>query len=83
MIPMVPMIASVAAAFLACGRLKAGTPSQIASTPVSAVAPCENAFKMAKIVMPATAAGAAICSDPGTTVGHPPRHRTKPTSRST
>ena len=51
----VPMIASVVAAFFACGRLKAGTPLEIASTPVSAVAPCENAFRSAKIVIPATA----------------------------
>jgi len=33
------MIASVAAAFFACGRRNAWTPSAIASTPVSAVAP--------------------------------------------
>ena len=35
----VPMIARVAAAFFAWGRLKAGTPLEIASTPVRAVAP--------------------------------------------
>ena len=51
------MIARVVAAFLACGRLKAGTPLEIASTPVSAVAPCENALSRAKIVIPATAVG--------------------------
>jgi len=82
-IPITPMIASVAAAFLACGRRNAGTPSQIASTPVNAVAPCENAFKIAKIVMPATAAGAATASEGGTTAGHPPTHRTNPTSSKT
>ena len=42
-IAIAPMIASVAAAFFACGRRNAGTPSAIASTPVSAVAPEENA----------------------------------------
>jgi len=70
--------ASVAAAFLACGRLNAGTPLEIASTPVSAVAPWENALSSAKIVMPATAAGAAICGLGGTTAGHPPTQRTAP-----
>ena len=44
---MMPMIASVSAAFLACGRRKAGTPLEIASTPVSAVAPDENARRIA------------------------------------
>ena len=38
-----PMMARVAAAFLACGRRKAWTPSATASTPVSAEAPDENA----------------------------------------
>ncbi len=38
-----PMMAKVAAAFLACGRRKAWTPSATASTPVSAEAPDENA----------------------------------------
>ena len=41
-----PMIARVAAAFLACGRRKAWTPSAIASTPVSAVAPEAKARKI-------------------------------------
>ena len=79
MTAIVPMIASVVAAFRACGRLNAGTPFEIASTPVRAVAPWENALSSAKTVIPATAAGAAICSDAGTTAGHPPRHRTAPT----
>jgi len=38
-----PMMARVAAAFLACGRRNAWTPSATASTPVSAEAPDENA----------------------------------------
>ena len=75
----VPMIASVVAAFFACGRLKAGTPLEIASTPVSAVAPCENAFSSAKIVIPATAVAVSICSGTGMTLGQPPRHLTTPT----
>ena len=45
---MTPMIASVSAAFFACGRRNAGTPFEIASTPVSAVAPEENALRTAK-----------------------------------
>ncbi len=43
-----PMTASVSAAFFACGRRKAGTPFEIASTPVSAVEPEENAWRIAK-----------------------------------
>ena len=46
-IPITAMIASVSAAFRACGRRNAGTPSAIASTPVSAVAPDENARRIA------------------------------------
>ena len=41
--PNTPRIANVSAAFFACGRRNAWTPSAIASTPVSAVAPDENA----------------------------------------
>jgi hypothetical protein len=75
----VPMIASVVAAFLACGRLKAGTPLEIASTPVSAVAPCENALSRAKIVIPATAVAVSTWWGDGATVGHPLRHLKTPT----
>ena len=46
---------SVVDAFFDSGRLKAGTPFEIASTPVSAVAPCEKAFSNANSVMPVTA----------------------------
>ncbi len=42
-IEITPMASSVCAAFFACGRRNAGTPSEMASTPVSAVAPDENA----------------------------------------
>ena len=42
-IAIIPITARVVAAFRACGRRKAGTPLEIASTPVSAVAPRENA----------------------------------------
>ncbi len=41
---MTPSRASVVAAFLLFGCLNAGTPLLIASTPVSAVHPDENAF---------------------------------------
>ena len=49
---MIPIIAMVAAAFLASGLRKAGTPSDTASTPDSATAPEENARMRAKTVMP-------------------------------
>ena len=45
-IAITPMIASVSAAFFACGRRNAGTPFEIASTPVSAVEPEENACRI-------------------------------------
>ena len=84
MTAIVPMIARVVAAFLACGRLNAGTPLEIASTPVSAVAPCENALSRAKIVIPATAVArrdllGAPARRPGTRRGT----RTTPTPIST
>jgi hypothetical protein len=41
-----PMTASVVAALRDCGRLKAGTPFEIASTPVSAVEPDEKACRI-------------------------------------
>ena len=42
-IAIMPSSASVVAAFLLLGRLKAGTPLEIASTPVSAAQPEEKA----------------------------------------
>ena len=47
-IDIVPMTARVLAAFFACGRRNACTPSAIASTPVRAVAPDENARAIKK-----------------------------------
>src|SRR5438477_12178138 len=42
---MTPMMARVWAAFRACGRRKPGTPLEMASTPVRAVDPDENACR--------------------------------------
>src|SRR5213595_2716354 len=54
-----PRIASVAAAFLPCGRRNALTPFAIASTPVSAVEPDEKARRTTKIVTAPAPAGSA------------------------
>ncbi len=80
----VPMIARVAAAFLAWGRLNAGTPLEIASTPVSAVAPWENAFRIAnRPTAAAVVAAPGIRSELTPTAGQPWRHRASPiTTRS-
>jgi hypothetical protein len=59
------------------------TPSVIASTPVKAVAPWENAFRIAN--NPTDAATVAACGSGsvGTpTDGHPPRQCTKPSAMS-
>ena len=45
---MTPIHTSVAAAFFDSGRRNAGTPFEIASTPVSATAPDEKPFRMRK-----------------------------------
>ena len=45
-----PIHTSVAAAFFASGRRNAGTPFEIASTPVSATAPDEKPFSSRKSV---------------------------------
>ena len=50
---MAPMTASVVAALRACGRRNAGTPFEMASTPVSAVAPDEKALRIANTPMAA------------------------------
>ena len=47
---MIAIHISVVAAFLDSGRRKAGTPFEIASTPVSATAPEEKPFRMMKMV---------------------------------
>ena len=43
---MIPMMRSVSEAFFDCGRRNAGTPLEIASTPVRAVEPDENACRI-------------------------------------
>ena len=60
-IAIAPMIARVSAALRACGRRNAGTPLEIASTPVRAVAPDENARSTVNSPT-APAAVAASCS---------------------
>ena len=61
-----PSISSVVAAFLLFGRLKAGTPLEIASTPVSAAQPDENARasrnNSAIVVMESSKPGAGAMS---------------------
>ncbi len=59
-IAIVPRIASVWAAFFPCGFLNALTPFAIASTPVRAVDPDENARRSAKSVIVPTPAGSAF-----------------------
>ena len=75
------MIASVSAAFLACGRRNAGTPSAIASTPVSAVAPEENARRIANTPIAPAAVAALWIGSTCSVVGQSLRHcqRPKPT----
>ena len=72
---MPPITASVVAAFLACGRRNAGTPSAMASTPVSAVAPDENALAIrnSESVCSTSSGRSAVSA-----TGHPPRHSMKP-----
>src|SRR4051812_25286590 len=54
-----PRMASVWAAFLPCGRRNALTPFAIASTPVSAVDPDENARRRTKSVIVPVPTGSA------------------------
>ena len=72
---MAPMIARVEAAFFDCGRRNAWTPSAIASTPVSAVAPDENARAIRKSDK---VCSTSIESVEVSATGQPPRQRTKP-----
>ena len=72
------MIASVVAAFFDWGRRNAGTPSEIASTPVRAVAPDENARRSRKRVDRGRRLQLGTVAVAAT--GHPPRHRTNPTT---
>ena len=77
-IDIAPITARVVAAFLACGRGTPGTPSAIASTPVSAVAPDENARAMrnSESVCSTSIGRSAVSA-----TGHPPRHSTNPVTR--
>src|SRR5436305_11933376 len=78
-IPITPRARSVSAAFLHCGRLNAVTAFEIASVPVSADAPEENARRTRNSVTAVVPAGMGFgaCA-----VGHPDRHRTNPPSSS-
>src|SRR5438105_11271376 len=58
-IAIAPRIASVAAAFLPCGRRNAFTPFAIASTPVRAVDPDENARRSTNSVIVPVPTGSA------------------------
>ena len=77
-----PMMASVSAAFFACGRRKAGTPLEMASTPVSAVAPEENARRITNSQIACTAvarSGSGWRPGRQTESGQPPvAHRAMP-----
>ena len=73
-----PMTASVVAAFLAWGRRNACTPSAIASTPVSAVAPDENARAIRNSD---SVCSTSMCRSAVSAVGQSPRHRTNPVTR--
>ena len=62
---------------MACGRRKAWTPSAIASTPVSAVAPDENARRRGRGETASASSGRSAVA----AVGQPPRHCTSPDQR--
>ena len=68
------MIASVSAALVACGRRNAGTPLEIASTPVRAVAPEENALSTAKTPTAVATLAAFAMGSTGAVAGQPPTH---------
>ena len=68
------MITSVVAAFFASGGLKAGTPFEIASTPVMAVQPLAKARSTRKVVSGRRAAGAGSGGGPGLTVAREHAH---------
>src|SRR6478609_6094794 len=81
-IAIVPRMASVFAAFFPWGCRKALTPLAIASTPVSAVDPDENAFRTTKTVTAPTPAGSgfgttAWCRPPVTSSTSPTPTSTK------
>src|SRR5437867_1830286 len=68
---MAPMMARVAAAFFAWGRRNAGTPFEIASTPVRAVDPEENAWRITNRDAPEATPISMVCWG-RTAWGHPP-----------
>jgi hypothetical protein len=76
---MVPMIVNVDAAFLDWGYRNAGTPSEIASTPVKAVVPAANARRTKKMLNDDVACrwASALWA-----IGHPSMHFTNPVTNS-
>ena len=79
-IAITPMTASVSAAFFACGRRNAGTPFEIASTPVSAVEPDENACRITNSEIVCTVVATSGADGMASPAGHPPRHLTMPSA---
>ena len=81
---MAPISSRVDAAFFDCGRRKACTPSAIASTPVSAVAPEEKARSTSKTVRPdAASSGREAVSargHPSVVQSHAPHTSVMPTT---
>ena len=73
-IAMTPIIASVVDALCACGRRNAGTPLEMASTPVSAVDPDENARRMYQRVTVPTPVASSGSGGTCAATGHPPMH---------
>ncbi len=69
----------VRAAFLDSGGLKADTPFEMTSTPVSAVQPDEKARSRRKSVMASVAAGAAATTASALAVAPPHINRKNPT----
>ena len=72
---MTPITISVRAAFVGCGRRNAGTPFEIASTPVSALQPDANARRMTispTLAASPTGAGSGTCAvgQPDTSAPH-------------
>ena len=74
------MVSSVAAAFLASGFLKAGTPSDTASTPVIAVQPLANAVSSRNVVNGTVPVSAGGGRSSGTSV--PVKYRYAPAATS-
>jgi hypothetical protein len=75
-----PRIDSVIAAFLDCGRRNARMPLEMASTPVSADAPEENAYSTRNSVRALVPVARLSVL---TAAGHPWTHRARPTPIST